>query len=277
MCLMKDQRESCRLMTTVSACFAIWMGKSTAVNFLCYVMGLQDPLGSKFNELITPANTAFKRSIDVWTYGLSRAPSALGSTENICRIQSLQTVRKTKLTFLAYDNDEKNGWKAPSTFLEFHYFFVPCFVSSLSCPLLRKFLQIISGNQSQGKWKYLLLRRVRSVSQRGKVVLKLSLRQCKITVRGWINGNIFIESIMKLALSYIYFFKRKDRHNPSKNLYNSGSELLLIRLWGNPFKSSTIKTKASIVRNILIFWDTTRRKISQMISEKEELLVASIR
>lgn len=120
-------------------CFAIWMGKSTAVNFFCYMMGLQDPLDSKFHELITPGNTAFERSIDVWTYGLSRAPSALGSTENICRIQSLQTVRKTQLTFLAYD-DEKNGWKTLLAFLEFHYFFVPCLVSSLSCILLRKFL-----------------------------------------------------------------------------------------------------------------------------------------
>lgn len=41
-------------------------------------------------------------------------------------------------------------------------------------------------------------------------------------------------------------------HHPSKNLYNSEPEVLLIRLWGNPFKSSTIRTKASIVRNILI-------------------------
>lgn len=85
-------------------------------------MGLQDPLDSKFHELVTPGNRAVERSIDVWTYGLTRAPSALGSTENICRIRSLQTVGKTKLAFLASDDDGKNVWKAALTFLEFCYF-----------------------------------------------------------------------------------------------------------------------------------------------------------
>lgn len=215
-------------------------------------MGLQDPSDSKFKELITPGNTAFERSIDVWTYGLTRALHALGSTENICRIKSLQTVRKTKLTFLAYDEDERNGWKAPLTFLEFHYFLFHILYLPYCVPIekffVNNFRELVTGVMKISASQKSKI----SVTER-KSCFKTFSRHCRITARGWTQWQHFY-CIHYGAVTLLYVKGKKKWEMaptfPPKICticsLSSEPELLLSKLWGNSSKSSTMKSKASI-------------------------------